>query len=92
VKAHYLGLFSLEIDGQPVSRWRAGTAAGPMVVSPGSHAVDWEQTYLGRAPCADSQRAVTLADVQMMAAGEWLALSAPVRVAVGRMGAWAIDL
>lgn len=43
-------------------------------------------------PYTAGQRALTLADVKMMVAGEWLALSAPVRVAVGRIGAWTIDL
>lgn len=43
-------------------------------------------------PYTAGQRAITLADVKMMVAGEWLALPAPVRVAVGRIGAWTVDL
>jgi hypothetical protein len=42
-------------------------------------------------PYMTSQRALTLADVKMLVAGEWLAIGAPVRVVVGRIGAWAID-
>lgn len=43
-------------------------------------------------PYMAGQRALTLADVKMMVAGEWVALPTPVRVAVGRIGAWTVDL
>jgi hypothetical protein len=43
-------------------------------------------------PYTAGQRALTLADVKMMVAGEWLALPTPVRVVVGRIGAWTVDL
>ncbi len=43
-------------------------------------------------PYTAGQRALTLADVKIMVTGEWLALPAPVRVAVGRIGAWTVDL
>jgi hypothetical protein len=42
-------------------------------------------------PYMTGQRALTLADVKMLVGGEWLAIPAPVRVVVGRIGAWAID-
>lgn len=42
-------------------------------------------------PYATGQRALTLADVKMLIAGEWLAIPAPLRVSVGRIGAWAVD-
>lgn len=42
-------------------------------------------------PYATGQRAITLADVKMLVAGEWLAIPAPLRVSVARVGAWAVD-
>ncbi len=41
-------------------------------------------------PYITGQRALTLADVKMLVGGEWLAIPAPVRVVVGRIGAWAL--
>jgi len=38
------------------------------------------------------QRSLTLAEVKMMVTGEWLALPTPVRVTIGRIGAWTLDL
>lgn len=38
------------------------------------------------------QRALTLADVNISTAGEWLAVPGPVRVSIGRIGAWTVDL
>jgi hypothetical protein len=38
------------------------------------------------------QRALTLADVKMLVAGEWLAINTPMRIAIGRIGAWTVDL
>jgi len=43
-------------------------------------------------PYTAGQRALTLADVKIMVAGEWVAIPAPVRVAVGRIGAWTVDM
>jgi hypothetical protein len=43
-------------------------------------------------PYTVGQRALTLANVKIMAAGEWLALPGPVRVDVRRIGAWTVDL
>jgi hypothetical protein len=43
-------------------------------------------------PYAAGQRALTLADVRIMVAGEWLAFTAPIRVTIGRIGAWTVDL
>jgi hypothetical protein len=43
-------------------------------------------------PYTVGQRALTLAEAKMLAGGEWLALPAPVRVSVGRIGAWTVDL
>ncbi|HEX6521502.1 MAG TPA: hypothetical protein VF070_16100 [Streptosporangiaceae bacterium] len=42
-------------------------------------------------PYMTGQRALTLTDVKMLAGGEWLAIPAPVRVVIARIGAWAID-
>jgi hypothetical protein len=58
---------------------------------PGSYA-DPASVARDVVPYTAGQRALTLADVRMMVAGEWLALPAPVRVAVGRIGAWSVDL
>src|SRR5215470_2349093 len=58
---------------------------------PGSYA-DPASVARDIVPYAAGQRALTLADVKMMVAGEWLALPAPVRVTVGRIGAWTVDL
>jgi hypothetical protein len=38
------------------------------------------------------QRALTLANVKMRVDSEWLALSAPVRVNIGLIGAWTLDI
>jgi len=58
---------------------------------PGSYA-DPASVARDVVPYTAGQRALTLADVKMMVAGEWLALPAPVRVTVGRIGAWSVDL
>jgi hypothetical protein len=42
-------------------------------------------------PYLTGQRALTLADVKVLVAGEWIAIPAPVRVTVSRIGAWSID-
>jgi hypothetical protein len=54
-------------------------------VDPGSPARDIVPYTVG-------QRALTLVDVKVMVAGEWQALSTPVRIAVSRIGAWTVDL
>jgi hypothetical protein len=42
-------------------------------------------------PYMTGHRALTLSDVKMLVGGEWVAIPAPVRVVVGRIGAWSVD-
>jgi hypothetical protein len=42
-------------------------------------------------PYTAGQRALTLANVKIRVGGEWLAIRAPVRVEVRRIGAWTVD-
>ena len=43
-------------------------------------------------PYTTGQRALTLANVKMLAGGEWLAIPTPIRIVIGRIGAWTVDL
>jgi hypothetical protein len=78
-----------------LDRWHqdrgSGSEARPAPLdAPGTY-TDPASTARSIIPYTVGQRALTLADVRMLVAGEWLAFSAPVRVTVGRIGAWAID-
>jgi hypothetical protein len=37
------------------------------------------------------QRALTLADVKILVSGEWITFSSPMRILLGRIGAWTTD-
>lgn len=67
-----------------------GIRQGPLDI-PGSY-TDPTSAARDVIPYTAGQRAITLADVKMMVAGEWVAFTAPVRIAIGRIGAWTIDL
>ncbi|WP_034263965.1 hypothetical protein [Actinospica robiniae] len=42
-------------------------------------------------PYASGQPALTLAEAKVLAAGDWIPLPAPVRVALGHISAWTVD-
>jgi hypothetical protein len=57
---------------------------------PGSY-LDSESPVRDVLAYAVGQRTLTLANVKMLIAGEWIAFPAPMRVSLGRVGAWSAD-
>jgi hypothetical protein len=72
-------------------RTRGGDVRLTLLDLPGSYA-DPASIARDVVPYTAGQRALTLADVKMMVSGEWLALRSPMRVDIGRIGAWSVDL
>ena len=72
-------------------RTRGGDVRLTLLDLPGSY-TDPASIARDVVPYTAGQRALTLADVKMMVSGEWLALRSPMRIDIGRIGAWTVDL
>ncbi|MEY9887703.1 hypothetical protein ABIA31_001332 [Catenulispora sp. MAP5-51] len=77
-----------------ISRWHTERDHGPQVTPldiPGNYA-DASSEARDVVPYVVGQRAITLMNAKMLVGGEWLSLPSPVRLTVGHISAWTMDL